>query len=152
MGIRASIDCPEWLRGFIGEIVAFITPFSFIGEIGFCYLDPENKENNTNRWVIASYLLPYELAGGQKDGAHVLPEFSLDVSGLLQKFSKVLAVEWKVRRNYLDGLEGPEIVIEGTYKNDKNVQFHFYADPPSGEKPLVVFDIKTLTSRPKKES
>ena len=151
MGISSFKDCPVWLTDFVESLINLITPSTFIGEIGFCYLSPEKEKNKTNRWVIAVYLLPYELSGGGKDGAHVLPEFSLDLSAFLKKFSKVDAISWKVTRNFEDGFDGPKLLVEGVYQKTKKLQFHFYTNPPASEKPSVVFDVKTMECRPKQK-
>ncbi len=147
MGIKFSNECPAWLKALMENVVGLITPLDFVGELGFCYLNPEDKSNNTGKWVIAVYVLAYEVAGGGRDGANLLPEFSIDMLGLYGSFSAVSSFEWRVKRNYLDGLEGPEVYVEGSCKSGQEVQFHFYSDPPEGEKPSIVLDSTTSVPR-----
>lgn len=155
MGIKKSEDCPSWLVGLIKEVSNLIQPLGFIGQIGFRYLSPDVPKNNTNRWVIAVYLVPHELSGGKQDGSSVVSGFCFDLQKLSEFFYEVSTLEWKVPRGYTDGLDGPEVWLEGTYAigvapdHEKPVQLHIYSEPPADEAPAIVLDVNTNSLRAK---
>lgn len=152
VGIESQEGLPEWLRELFERVGTLVTPLGFIGELGFRYLEPDNPANTTNRWLLAAYLVPHELAGGKHDGSSVVAGFSLSLTELSKLFLNVTSVVWKVPRAYTDGLAGPEIWLEGVYNagtQEKEwlpaVQLHIYSDPPSDEKPAVVLNTYTNT-------
>jgi len=149
MGIVSPEKTPEWIEELIQSISSDLKPSGLIGQLGFRYLPPDAPMNSTQRWLIGVYLVPYELSGGRYDGAEAVAGFSMNIKGLLSLFSDVLTLEWKVPRGYTDGLSGPEVWLEGTYRQSKKVQLHIYADPPLDEVPDLVLDVTTNELRVK---
>lgn len=147
MGIERSQSCPAWVKSFVEELAKLIQPRSFMGQLGFRYLDPLDEKNTTRRWLIAIYAVPHEVAGGKHDGSSVVADFTFDVLKLLKLFSEVSTLEWKVNHCYTDGLDGPEVWLEGVYRSGEKVRVHVYSDPPADESPTVIFDVRTSKSR-----
>jgi hypothetical protein len=148
MAIELPESPPSWLRELIVAIGEQFRPLGFIGQLGFRYLAPEASENTTKRWLIGVYLVPYELAGGKNDGATVIAGFCFNLHPVIALFSKLETLEWRVPRGYTDGLSGPEVWLEGLFK-DLPVQLHIYADCPADESPSLVMDVTTNTLRAK---
>ena len=155
MGIESSEECPKWLLDFVSKISSLLNPLGFIGQLGFRYLSPDADKNKTKRWLLAVYIVPHELSGGKHDGSSVVSGFCLNPNGLLEIFSEVSTLEWRVPRGYTDGLDGPEVWLEGTYAigvaadHEKQVQLHIYSEPPADEAPAIVLDVNTNTLRTK---
>ncbi len=149
MGISRAAEDPEWLRNLISDVAECYVPLGFLSELGYRYLEKSEPKNKTGKFVIATYVTPYELSGGQHDGARALSSFAFDVSKLLSFFSNIETLEWQVHRGYTDGLSGPEICIEGDYNGKHPVQLHLYADPPEDEAPSLVLDTTTNSLRTK---
>lgn len=126
-----------------------IIPLGFIGQLGFRYLAPHVSQNYSDRWLIAVYLVPHEIAGGRYDGAAVVSGFCFNILGLFSLFSRVSTLEWRVPRGYTNGLAGPEVWLEGLYNGTQRIQLHIYAEPPSDEAPTIVLDVTTNTLRAK---
>lgn len=148
MGIESSQDCPSWLSGLLKKIADTMLSLSFSGQLGFRYLPQDDENNQINKWVLAVYLLPNEVSGGRDDGALAVPGFSLDLVKLTSLFSEVKSMGWTVPRVYNDGLDGPEVWIEGLV-DDNKISFHFYADPPFDESPELILDFNEDKVRPK---
>lgn len=149
MGIECPEKHPDWIQELVQRISEQLRPLGFIGQIGFRYLRPNADQNTTGRWLLGIYLIPYELTGGQHDGAAAVSGFCLNIRDLLSIFSEVTTLEWRVPRSYTDGLAGPEVWLEGLYRGSEAVQLHVYADPPSDEAPALVLDVTTNTLRAK---
>lgn len=149
MGIEITEDGPAWLHELVRKIGQQFRPLGFIGQLGFRYLEPDCPGNITRRWLIGVYLIPTELSGGSHDGAAILAGFGLDLLTLISLFSTVTTVEWRVPRSYTDGLSGPEVWLEGMYRDTEAVQLHLYADCPSDEFPSLVLDVATHELRAK---
>ena len=149
MGIESPQPQPEWIQALVKDVADNLRPLGFIGQLGFRYLSPDQPQNLTQQWVIGVYLIPHELAGGKYDGANAISGFCLNIAGLLALFSEVSTLEWRVPRSYNDGLAGPEVWLEGIYREEQQVQLHVYADPPSDELPSLVLDVTTNTLRVK---
>ena len=149
MAIEISPTPPPWLTELVRVLGDQLRPLGFIGQLGFRYLQPGDKENATRRWLIGIYLVPHELSGGKYDGAAVIAGFCFNLRILLDLFSDITVLEWRVPRSYTDGLSGPEVWIEGNYMGTKPVQLHIYADSPSDEKPALVLDVATNVLRVK---
>lgn len=149
MGIECPEATPNWLSELFQSVGDLVIPLGFIGELGFRYLSPDDPANTTNRWLLAAYLIPHELAGGKHDGSSVVAGFSLSITELSKLFLQVDSVVWKVPRAYTDGLCGPEVWLEGTYDSGHcppwPVQLHFYAEPPQDESPAVILNTHTNT-------
>jgi hypothetical protein len=148
MAIELPEAPPSWLHELIVAIGEQFRPLGFIGQLGFRYLAPEASANTTKRWLIGVYLVPYELAGGKNDGATVIAGFCFNLHPVIALFSKLETLEWRVPRGYTDGLSGPEVWLEGLFK-DLPVQLHIYADCPADESPSLVMDVTTNTLRAK---
>lgn len=148
MAIEFPADLPDWLPGLITKIGDQFRPLGFIAQLGFRYLAPDAKDNATRRWVIGVYLVPYELSGGNHDGAAVVAGFCVNLQALVAIFSKVETLEWRVPRGYTDGLSGPQVWLEGCF-NDLPVQLHVYGECPADELPSLVLDVTTNTLRAK---
>lgn len=147
MGIECQEATPVWLENLFQGVGNLVIPLGFIGELGFRYLEPDNPANTTQRWLLAVYLIPHELAGGKHDGSSVVAGFSLSITEVSKLFN-VSSVVWNVPRAYTDGLAGPEVWLEGVYDSGHGcfpVQLHIYSDPPKDEKPSVVLNTHTNT-------
>lgn len=149
MGIEMPEGHPEWIGDIVRVVGDSMQPLGVLGQLGFRYLEPTAEINHTGRWLIAIYCVPTELSGGPKDGASVLPGFCLNLRPVLALFSDLVTVEWRVPRSYTDGLAGPEVWIEGSYRGAEAVQLHIYADCPSDEMAALVWDVVTDTLRVK---
>lgn len=149
MSLELTDNSPTWLRKLIREIGELIRPLGFIGQLGFRYLAPDASGNTTRRWLVGVYLVPTELSGGSKDGAMILPGFGINLLSLVNLFSEITTLEWRVPRGYTDGLAGPEVWLEGVYHGTESVQLHVYADCPADEFPALVLDVTTNTLRAK---
>lgn len=149
MSIEISPAPPPWLTELIRIIGEQFRPLGFIGQLGFRYLQPGVPENSTRRWLIGVYLVPHELSGGKHDGSVVVAGFCFNLQVLLDLFSDITALEWRVPRSYADGFSGPEVWLEGNYMGTKPVQLHIYADSPADEAPSLVLDVGTGVLRPK---
>lgn len=150
MGIEVAEKTPEWLESLVRKLGELLKPLGFIGELGFRYLSPESPANVTHRWLIAVYIVPHELAGGQHDGSVVMSGFCINILSLISLFSKISTLEWRVTKSYTDGLAGPEVWLEGVYgggSEHKLVQLHLYAESPSDELPALVLDVTNNTLR-----
>lgn len=149
MGIETTESVPEWIQQLVRDIGEQIRPLGVIGQLGFRYLPPDASMNPTQRWVIGIYPVPYELAGGKRDGVVVVSGFYLDLLKTISQFSNITTLEWRVPRRYTDGLSGPELWLEGHYQNNEPVQLHVYAECPADELPALVLDVVTGTFRVK---
>lgn len=147
MPIETSPSQPQWLHELIREVAKHVSPLGILGELGFRYLPPDSPQNTTQQWLVGLYLIPYGLSGGKHDGAAALAGFGLDVLNLTRLFSRISTLEWRVPRSYNDGLTGPEVWLEGVYRDEHRIQLHIYADPPSDELPALVLDVATNTLR-----
>ena len=149
MGIEYPEKSPQWINDLVREVADRFQPLGFIGQIGFRYLDPDAPENSTHCWLIGVYLVPHELSGGQHDGAAVVAGFCLNINGILSLFSNVRTLEWRAPRRYTGGLAGPEVWLEGVYRESEKVQLHIYSEPPDEEMPALVLDVTTNVLRAK---
>ena len=148
VGIECNEDTPSWLIRLFKEAGNLVIPLGFIGDLGFRYLSPNDPANTTQRWLLALYLIPHELAGGKHDGSSVVAGFSLSITELSKLFIEVSSVVWRVPRFYTDGLAGPEVWLEGVYDSGEEcvaVQLHLYSEPPNDEKPSVILNTHTNT-------
>jgi len=149
VAIESPEEQPAWLHDLIRQIAEQVRPLGFIGQLGFRYLSPDAIQNTSQRWLIGVYLIPHELAGGRHDGAAVISGFCFNILKLLDIFSEIKTLEWRVPRSYTDGLAGPEVWLEGLYRGTQQVQLHIYDEPPSDESPDLVLDVTTNTLRAK---
>lgn len=149
MGIELPVKTPEWLEELVRRLGELLRPLGFIGELGFRYLSPDAGANTTQRWLLAVYVVPHELAGGKQDGSLVMSGFCINIKKLISLFSEISTLEWRVPKSYTDGLAGPEVWLEGLYAEGIPVQLHIYAEPPSDESPTLVLDVTTNTLRSK---
>lgn len=144
MIVEHAIEIPHWIKSLIDNIVDCMTPFGFIGPLGYRYWEPDNSENlHAGVWQIVVYPVPNEVCGSNStDGALFVSGFRFDIGKLIECMSSTSSIVWNSPANYTCRLDGPEISIGGRYAGH-NVMVRLFNLPPPDEQPAYAFDPKT---------
>lgn len=119
-----------WVEALVEVVRKAMTPYGFIGHLGYLLWQPESPQNSFDGWLLCVYPTAYELKGGQHDGHACLGGFHLNIGSIINVFSKTKNVGWDSHVQYNGDLDGPCIEIEGCVLGEQVLLKIFNAPPP----------------------
>lgn len=135
-----TVETPPWIKTLVEDLVPCVTPYSFIGPLGYCYTEPADADGP---WEVNVYPTPNEFRGcGPHDGAMFTSGFELDVARVLGFMQEVGELVWRSPAKYNGTLDGPEVCLVGRYTT-RRVRVRFFSVPPPDEPPAYAIDPAT---------
>lgn len=131
---------PAWVEALVEAVREATAPLGFIGYLGYRLWEPDARYNqNPDGWTLAVFPTPYEWSGGEGDGGRGVSGFNLDLLPLLDCFTEVRKMAWHSPVQYNGDMDGPEVIIEGTFLG-KHVLLRVLNLPPPDEPTAFVYD------------
>lgn len=125
-----AIRKPEWLERLVELVLDCVTPFGFIGPIGYRWWDPGQFGNPYDAHQVAAFPTAYVVDGGREDGERRVSGFDLDLSKLLSGFDEISSVAWHTPASYNGDLDGPEVRVQGRFAGTDACLRLFHVPPP----------------------
>lgn len=129
-----TIQEPLWIKSLIEDVIIdSITPYEFIGPLGYRWLELDNPTNIFNGWQIIVFPTPNEIRGPVAyDGYKQVSGFSLNITHIISVMTNVESIIWNAPASYNGDLTGPEISLQGSFAG-RHIWLRFFALPPSDE-------------------
>ena len=128
---------PAWLEALVELVAKAIEGHDTMGPFGYRY-----RQEDDQGWAILLYPTPIELLdAAEEERTLASPGFSLDIHQLQGVFEDVHELYWNAHGFDPRGLDGPSILIEGSYENH-NVYLEVLAYAPEDEPPGMQVDMQ----------
>lgn len=125
-----TCEPPKWVDALVETVLSAMTPLGFIGPLGYRLWEPTNPHNSFPGWMVSVFPTPNEWRGGANDGHRCVSGFCLDVTRILSAMSVVEKVGWSAPTLYNGDMDGPEVLIQGSFAGNHVLLRVFNLPPP----------------------
>lgn len=129
---------PKWFPKVMDALtnkIAAEPPSEPFPGLSYYFFHPTKKKP----WRCVIYPSMLEIYGGKRDGAWVVPGFTVDLTSLMRVFDKLDRVGWMSPNHWRGHIDCPAVILRGVIDGER-VMLTVSTQPPDDEEPIAVLD------------